>query len=313
VAEPFTIRIFVPDGEPEGIRIIDRMNWTGLGLVFPRQLWSSVRDRPELGRTGIYILMGHSESVEDSTDPTRNALPTLYIGQGDCVRDRIDAHLAGKDFWSVGVVFVSSNNMLHRGHVTWLESELIKSARAAGQSVLDNSQRPNEPNLSESEKADTKAFLKEILQILPLVGVRAFEKQKPVVVNLTKEAPVAPAVNIGEPDTIVVPAQAEGFKRVFLGENCWYAIRISGGMLPKIKYIAAYQTQPISAVTYWAPIARIEPYGEAGKYRLVFAEPAKPLTPIPFADAPSGGLQGPRYTTFAKLMSAKKVMDLFDW
>jgi hypothetical protein len=25
---PFTIRIFVPDGDPEGVRIINRMNWT---------------------------------------------------------------------------------------------------------------------------------------------------------------------------------------------------------------------------------------------------------------------------------------------
>ena len=31
VAAPFTIRIFVPDGDPEGFRLIDRMNWTGLG------------------------------------------------------------------------------------------------------------------------------------------------------------------------------------------------------------------------------------------------------------------------------------------
>jgi len=28
--DPYTIRIFVPDGDPEGVRIIDRMNWTGL-------------------------------------------------------------------------------------------------------------------------------------------------------------------------------------------------------------------------------------------------------------------------------------------
>jgi hypothetical protein len=27
--DPYTIRIFVADGEPEGLRIIDRMNWTG--------------------------------------------------------------------------------------------------------------------------------------------------------------------------------------------------------------------------------------------------------------------------------------------
>ncbi len=40
MADPFTIRIFVPDGDPEGVRLIDRMNWTGLGLVFRRSDWS---------------------------------------------------------------------------------------------------------------------------------------------------------------------------------------------------------------------------------------------------------------------------------
>jgi hypothetical protein len=82
-------------------------------------------------------------------------------------------------------------------------------------------------------------------------------------------------------------------------------------MLPKIKYIAAYQSQPVSATTHVAPIARIEPYGDSGKYKLVFSEPAKPITPIPFADAPSGFMQGPRYTTYDKLQRAKKVAELF--
>jgi hypothetical protein len=82
-------------------------------------------------------------------------------------------------------------------------------------------------------------------------------------------------------------------------------------MIPKIKYVAAYQTQPISAVTHVAPVARIEPHGDSGKYKLVFSEPAKPIGPIPFADAPSGFMQGPRYTTYDRLMKAKKVTDLF--
>ena len=34
-------------------------------------------------------------------------------------------------------------------------------------------------------------------------------------------------VNIDELDTIIVPAREEGFNRVFLGENAWYAIKIS--------------------------------------------------------------------------------------
>jgi hypothetical protein len=29
------LRIFLPDGDPDGLRLIDRMNWTGLGIAFP--------------------------------------------------------------------------------------------------------------------------------------------------------------------------------------------------------------------------------------------------------------------------------------
>ena len=67
---------------------------------------------------------------------------------------------------------------------------------------------------------------------------------------------------------------------MFLGQNCWYSIRIAGGMLDKIKYIAAYQTNPVSAITHYAPVSQIEPYGESGKYKLVFSEKAKPIGPI---------------------------------
>jgi hypothetical protein len=67
----------------------------------------------------------------------------------------------------------------------------------------------------------------------------------------------------------------------------------------------------MSAITHVAPVARIEPYGDSGKYKLIFAEPAKPIDPIPFADAPSGFMQGIRYTTHDKLRIAKKVAELF--
>jgi len=167
MADPFTIRIFVPDGDPEGVRLIDRMNWTGLGLVFPRSKWPEVRQRPELQRTGVYILVGYSNQDDD--------LPTLYIGQADGVRGRIESHYTGKDFWDWGAVFVSNSGGLNRAHVTWLEHALVKRANEAKRCHLDNSNSPQEPALSEAEKADTRAFLKEILQILPLVGLRAFD------------------------------------------------------------------------------------------------------------------------------------------
>jgi hypothetical protein len=154
------------------------------------------------------------------------------------------------------------------------------------------------------------SFLKELLQILPLVGLHAFETPRAVAAPHSMEpSPTNPPQSNG-PDTIIVPAQKEGFERVFLQENCWYAIRIAGGMLDKIKYIAAYQTIPISAVTHFAPVERIEPYGEDGKYKVIFSARAKPIKNIPFGDAATGAMQGPRYTSFSKLATAVQISDL---
>jgi len=54
----------------------------------------------------------------------------------------------------------------------------------------------------------------------------------------------------------------------------------------------------------------IERYGEGTKYKVVFSEPAKPIGPVPRGDAPPGMMQGPRFTTYAKLIMAKKLSDL---
>jgi len=37
---PFSLRIFVADGDPDGLRIVDRTNWNGKALVFPRAAWA---------------------------------------------------------------------------------------------------------------------------------------------------------------------------------------------------------------------------------------------------------------------------------
>lgn len=280
MSDPFTIRVFVANGDPEGVRLVDRMNWTGVGVVFPRERWQIARSRAELSRTGVYILVGYKEGDED--------LPTLYIGEGDAVRDRIDSHIQSKEFWENGYAFTTSNSGLNKAHVRWLERELIQQAKKAGRSKLDNGTAPPEPPLSEAERADSRAFLREILQVLPIMGLRVFEEPKPVATPRAPAGGTQPLVGLaaaalvtGSPDdvVVVVPAQEEGFKAVFLGEHRWRSIRIAGGKLQQIRYIAAYQTKPISAVTHYAPVAEIEPYGEDGKYQLIFSGPPVDITP----------------------------------
>ena len=275
------------------------MNWTGVGLEVARDSWSKHSTRDEFQRAGVYILVGYQEGDD---------LPTLYIGQGDGVKGRIDSHEKNKEFWDRVLVFVSSNNGLNRAHITWLEWALISRAKEMGRCKLDNNVNPNEPGLTESDRADIQEFFNEILSVLPLVELKVFEQSKKIAIsNLSDKSTLKKNVN----DTIVVPAQEDGFNDVFIGKDCWYAIRIGGGKLRDIKYIAAYQTAPVSAVTHYAEVESIEPYGDGGKYQLNFKASAMPIGPIVFGEAKTGSMQSPRYTTFEKLKTAKVVDDLF--
>lgn len=295
MSNPFTIRIYVPEGDPEGIRIIDRISSTGIFFSFPRDKWDSIKSRLELRGAGIYILSGYSDPEDE--------LPTVYVGQADTVSNRIEQHIKTKEFWDKAVIFVTANK-INSAHAKWLEQALIRRVVEAGRSKVENGNSPLEPTISESERAEMNVFLTEIYQTLPLVGLRAFELPRTVATPTTQRVKNAK-------DTIIIPAQEEGFNEVFIGENQWYAIRIAGGMLDKIKYIASYRTTPISAITHIAPIERIEPYGEEGKYKLIFSEPAKALEEKLVFDLKPGSMQSPRYTSYEQLTSAKKMSDLF--
>ena len=113
-------------------------------------------------------------------------------------------------------------------------------------------------------------------------------------------------------DTIVVPAQEDGFQEVFVGENRCYAIRMHASMIPRIKYIAAYQVAPVSAITYWASVKNIEPWQNTGKFVVNFAEPAKEVSPIPLVPKSRvKALQNTRYTSFDRLQKAKTLDEVF--
>ena len=113
-------------------------------------------------------------------------------------------------------------------------------------------------------------------------------------------------------DTIVIPAREEGFNDVFLGENRWWSIRIHSSMILKIKYIAAYQVAPISAITHVAEVHKIERWKDTNKYVVIFEEPAKPITPIKLV--PKGRVkapQGSRYTSFDQIKNAANLDEAF--
>jgi hypothetical protein len=164
---PFSLRIFVADGDPDGLRLVERSNWIGKAVVFPRALFPEVRGRPEFQQTGVYLLLGPRPAGDGEM---------LYVGEGDPVRPRLDSHYANKEFWTRAVFFVAGQGALNKAHVQYLEAQLIARATSAKRVPLDNGNTPTEPTLSEADRADMDVFLSNILGILPVLGISAFER-----------------------------------------------------------------------------------------------------------------------------------------
>ena len=123
---------------------------------------------------------------------------------------------------------------------------------------------------------------------------------------------VAENEDVDELDTIVVPAREDGFEEEFLKNSRWFAIRISGAMIDKIKYIAAYQVAPVSGITCIAEIDRIEKYNETNKYILYFkAGTTQKINKIGLGAKKGQAPQAPRYSSYKAIMGAKTVDDIW--
>lgn len=162
---PVSITLFLPHGEPMGIRVIEISGHTLTGLVVPRILFHEFKKREEYKRTGVYILMGANDDSADTK---------LYVGEADPVGQRLEAHIKNKDFWSYVIIFTAQGNGLNKAHVQYLESRLHTLAANAKKCTLDNGNSPTLPTLKESHQADAEGYLNDILLCLPILGTDYF-------------------------------------------------------------------------------------------------------------------------------------------
>ena len=110
-------------------------------------------------------------------------------------------------------------------------------------------------------------------------------------------------------DTIICPAREDGFQETFLGQNCWYAIRLNASRIPQIRYIAAYRVAPIAAITHYAKVKDIKPHKRSGKFIVHFKGKAKKIRPIP-SEGSRRGVQGPMFSSLKRLRAAKTLDDV---
>ena len=165
MSRPTSIRIFLTDGTPDGIRVVEKSNWTGRAIVGSRSQLVEALERDELGRPGVYVLAGTDDDGEQR----------LYVGEADVLGGRLRSHASRKDFWTWFVAFTAADESLNKAHVRYLESRLLVLAKTANQWVVENTAAPNQPPMSEADRADADWFLDEMLLIYPILGIDAFE------------------------------------------------------------------------------------------------------------------------------------------
>jgi hypothetical protein len=157
--QPATIKLFLTDGKPAGIRTAEISNWTGKAIAGPHSELTQLLQREELLSPGIYFLTG----VDADTDK-----PTHYIGEAESVTKRLKQH--DKREWNQVAAFVSKDENLTKAHIRYLEGALIILANQSN-SVLVLNNASSGAKLPESDQAEMDVYLEKVLQLLPLLSL----------------------------------------------------------------------------------------------------------------------------------------------
>lgn len=166
---PYVITILVTSGDPDGVRVVEKSNWSGVGVVFARTDLASALSQ-HIDAPGVYVLLG------DELDSAFEGV--VYVGEGEDVGKRLGSHQRddAKEFWTSTVVFTSKDSALNKAHIRYLESRLIDLAHGARRVKVANSTRPSPPPMSAADLAEAEGYLAEMLAIFPVLGVSAFDR-----------------------------------------------------------------------------------------------------------------------------------------
>src|SRR3989344_390609 len=125
-----TIKIFLIDGEPNGLKTAELSNWVGQAVVIPRNKLKEIKQRPECNKPAVYFLVG-KESEEA-------LLPTAYVGEAENLWNRLSTHDSSKDFWQTAV---ATGRMTNDGFVVYKDStattDISKAVIERNQKIIE--------------------------------------------------------------------------------------------------------------------------------------------------------------------------------
>lgn len=166
MSRPQTIQIFLPSGDPRGIRVAEITTRIIRVIEIPRSQVADFLKMPEAQQVGIYFLIGESSEV---------ALPRVYIGQSGSVGTRLAQHNQSKDFWNRALVVISLTNSMTQTHALFLEWYAISETAKAGRYSLENGNAGARPHTPAPLEADCHEIHETTATLLATLGQPIFE------------------------------------------------------------------------------------------------------------------------------------------
>lgn len=164
-----TINTYLINENQYGPKTIEIKNWVGKAIYSPvNNLAQLLKTREEFDKPGIYFLKSQSDKDIYSEK--------IYVGEGECVKDRLAKHLVdeNKEFDEC-IVFISKDDMLTKAHIRYIEAKSIKEIKKLNNSELENKNEPKFGTLSESDISDVEYFFEEMKIIMPLASFNCFK------------------------------------------------------------------------------------------------------------------------------------------
>jgi Domain of unknown function (DUF4357) len=163
---PQTIQIYLPSGDPRGVRIAEITTRIVRVIEVPRSQLADFLKMPEAQQVGVYFLMGELSEA---------GLPRAYIGQSGNVGTRLVQHNQSKDFWNRALVVISLTNSMTQTHALFLEWFAIAEATKAGRYSLENGNTGSQPYTPAPLQADCHEIHETAATLLATLGQPLFE------------------------------------------------------------------------------------------------------------------------------------------
>lgn len=163
---PKTIQIFLPGGDPRGIRVAEITTRIVQVIEVPRSLLQEFLKMPESDRVALYFLFGETEDGSEQK---------VYIGQTGDLCARLVNHNKEKGFWERALVLISRTNSLTQTHALFLEWHCLQAAGKAGRYAVENGNSGTKPHTLAPMEADCLEIYETGRVLLATLGYPLFD------------------------------------------------------------------------------------------------------------------------------------------